>query len=302
MKKLTPKFIAPEIRVRRLLRLRQARLRKIQGMRCPTKFPLAPRLDAVRSEKSHIRSDFIKRVVVASLLSFAVAAANAADTDSISPASLVAPPAPPPTALERIEKNLRDLGQRARDSASEISKTALGLIGVEYKFGGNTPDTGLDCSGFVRYVFQQATGISLPRSSREQAKVGKQIDKNQLEPGDLVFFNTRRFQFSHVGVYLGDNRFIHSPSRGGSVEVVNLDNKYWQKTFNGARRIIGAVAGSEANAATLREAAKIEADLRSQRDKLMRSAVAESTAKPAASAASATPSAFTNSSPFTRDY
>jgi hypothetical protein len=176
------------------------------------------------------------------------------------------------------------------------------LIGVEYKFGGNTPDTGLDCSGFVRYVFQQATGISLPRSSREQAKVGKQVDKNQLEPGDLVFFNTRRFQFSHVGVYLGDNRFIHSPSRGGSVEVVNLDNKYWQKTFNGARRIIGAVAGSEANAATLREAAKIEADLRSQRDKLMRSAVAESTAKPAAPAASATPSAFTNSSPFTRDY
>jgi NlpC/P60 family len=217
---------------------------------------------------------------------------NAANTDLIDPASLGAPPAP--SRIERLEKNLRDLGQRARDAASEISKTALGLIGVDYKFGGNTPDSGLDCSGFVRYVFQQATGISLPRSAREQARVGKVIEKSQLEPGDLVFFNTRRFQFSHVGVYLGDNRFIHAPSRGGSVEVVNFDNKYWQKKFNGARRIVGAVAGSEANAATLREIARIEAELNLQRDTSMKPAASENAAKPLA-----TPTA---SSPFTRDY
>lgn len=190
----------------------------------------------------------------------------ATNTDSIDPASLVAPPTPQPSVLERMEKNLREVGERAKNAASEISKTALGLIGVDYKFGGNSPDTGLDCSGFVRYVFQHATGISLPRSAREQAKVGKVVNKNQLEPGDLVFFNTRRFQFSHVGVYLGDNRFIHAPSRGGSVEVVRLDNAYWQKTFNGARRVIGAVAGGEANAATLREFAKIEAELKAQRE------------------------------------
>lgn len=190
----------------------------------------------------------------------------ATNTDSIDPASLVAPPTPQPSVLERVEKNLREVGERAKNAASEISKTALGLIGVDYKFGGNSPDTGLDCSGFVRYVFQHATGISLPRSAREQAKVGKVVNKNQLEPGDLVFFNTRRFQFSHVGVYLGDNRFIHAPSRGGSVEVVRLDNAYWQKTFNGARRVIGAVAGGEANAATLREFAKIEAELKAQRE------------------------------------
>lgn len=187
----------------------------------------------------------------------------ATNHDSIDPASMVAPQ---PSVFERVEKNLREVGERAKNAAAEISKTALGLIGVDYKFGGNTPDTGLDCSGFVRYVFQHATGISLPRSAREQAKVGKVVNKNQLEPGDLVFFNTRRFQFSHVGVYLGDNRFIHAPSRGGSVEVVRMDNAYWEKTFNGARRVIGAVAGGEANAATLREFAKIEAELKAHQE------------------------------------
>jgi cell wall-associated NlpC family hydrolase len=149
-----------------------------------------------------------------------------------------APPAAPLTTLERIERSFTELSAKAVDSASEISSLALSLIGVDYKFGGNSPETGLDCSGFVRYVFQQATGIALPRTSREQSKVGESIDRSQLQPGDLVFFNTRRFQFSHVGVYLGGNRFIHSPSRGGSVEIVDFDNRYWQKAFNGARRIL----------------------------------------------------------------
>jgi hypothetical protein len=216
----------------------------------------------------------------------------AADTDSISPASLVAPP--PASPLERIEKNLRDVGQRARDAASELSKTALGLIGVDYKFGGNTPDTGLDCSGFVRYVFQQATGIALPRSAREQARIGKAVDKSQLEPGDLVFFNTRRFQFSHVGLYLGDNRFIHAPSRGGAVEVVNLDNKYWTKTFNGARRVIGSVVARDANAATHRETTAIEVELKAQRERLAARAI-EGASNPLGTEAS-------SGSPFSRTY
>lgn len=143
------------------------------------------------------------------------------------------------SALTRAEKTLRDLGSKARDAASDITSYALGLIGVNYKFGGNTPEQGLDCSGLIRYVFQQATGISLPRTAREQARVGESVALEKLQPGDLVFFNTRRFQFSHVGLYLGDNRFIHAPSRGGSVQVVSLDQKYWQKAFNGARRIVG---------------------------------------------------------------
>ena len=159
------------------------------------------------------------------------------------------------TALLRAERSLRDFGGKAKDTASEITTYALSLIGVDYRFGGNTPDQGLDCSGLIRYVFQQATGLSLPRSAREQARMGESVSKDKLQPGDLVFFNTRRFQFSHVGLYIGDNRFIHAPSSGGAVQVVNLDNAYWQKAFNGARRIVGGMPDisaiiSTANAAT----------------------------------------------------
>jgi NlpC/P60 family len=168
--------------------------------------------------------------VLFSVMQLGVAQATEAAT---SPSTETASP------IKRIEKNLREIGGKAVDGAADISSTALSLIGVNYKFGGNTPEQGLDCSGFVRYVFQQATGINLPRSTRDQAKVGQSVAKDQLQPGDLVFFNTRRFQFSHVGLYLGNNRFVHSPSSGGAVEVVELDNSYWKKVFNGARRIIG---------------------------------------------------------------
>ncbi len=120
---------------------------------------------------------------------------------------------------------------------------ALGLIGVNYKWGGTTPETGLDCSGLVRYVFQQVTGVTLPRTAKEMSRVGDTVALDELKPGDLVFFNTRRFAFSHVGIYLGDNRFIHAPSRGREVEVATLDKSFWHKRFNGARRLVGAVPG-----------------------------------------------------------
>jgi cell wall-associated NlpC family hydrolase len=174
------------------------------------------------------------RTTLALCFVFASALPTVAEaTEASSPSAETASP------IKRIEKNLREIGGKAVDGAADISSTALSLIGVNYKFGGNTPEQGLDCSGFVRYVFQQATGINLPRSTRDQAKVGQSVAKDQLQPGDLVFFNTRRFQFSHVGLYLGNNRFVHSPSSGGSVEVVELDNSYWKKVFNGARRIVG---------------------------------------------------------------
>jgi cell wall-associated NlpC family hydrolase len=164
----------------------------------------------------------------------------------LAPVAIAAPTAEPTAdktapAMARAEKTLRDIGGKAKDTASEITSYALSLIGVDYKFGGNTPDQGLDCSGLIRYVFQQATGLSLPRTAREQARVGQSVAIDKLQPGDLVFFNTRRFQFSHVGLYVGDNRFIHAPSRGGSVEVVNLDQRYWQKAFNGARRVVSGL-------------------------------------------------------------
>ena len=125
--------------------------------------------------------------------------------------------------------------------AQDVAGYALGLIGVEYKFGGNTPESGLDCSGLVRYVFQEVTGITLPRTSKELSGVGAKVGIADLKAGDLVFFNTRRFPNSHVGIYLGDNTFIHAPSRGREVEVAQLSSSYWQKHFNGARRLVGVL-------------------------------------------------------------
>ncbi len=126
-------------------------------------------------------------------------------------------------------------------SAQDIAVYALSLIGVKYKFGGNTPASGLDCSGLVRYVFQEVTGVTLPRTSREMSGVGTKVKRDDLVPGDLVFFNTRRFPNSHVGIYLGDGRFIHAPSRGGDVEIATLDATYWRKRFDGARRLVEAL-------------------------------------------------------------
>ncbi|MES2207889.1 MAG: C40 family peptidase [Pseudomonadota bacterium] len=127
-------------------------------------------------------------------------------------------------------------------TVQEVAIGALGLLGVRYKFGGNTPETGLDCSGFVRYVFNQALGIKLPRSSREISQVGSRVEWNGLIPGDLVFFNTRNSAFSHVGIYLGDNRFIHSPRTGKDVEIGRITDRYWSARFSGGRRILGQLA------------------------------------------------------------
>src|SRR5450755_2230467 len=125
--------------------------------------------------------------------------------------------------------------------AQDLAIYALGLIGVDYKFGGTSPERGLDCSGLVRYVFQQVTGVTLPRTSQEISRLGQKIPLAGLMPGDLVFFNTRRLQFSHVGIYLGEDRFIHAPRQGGEVEIVTLSKDYWQKHFDGARRLAGAL-------------------------------------------------------------
>jgi len=125
--------------------------------------------------------------------------------------------------------------------AQDVAMYALGLIGVNYKFGGESPDTGLDCSGLVRHVFQEVTGVALPRTAKEMSALGTKVSAGDLKPGDLVFFNTRRFAFSHVGIYLGDNRFVHAPSRGSEVRIASIDQSYWQKHFNGARRVIGVL-------------------------------------------------------------
>jgi cell wall-associated NlpC family hydrolase len=133
----------------------------------------------------------------------------------------------------------QDLAGRAVSSAQELVMQAMGLIGIRYTFGGRNPDTGFDCSGLVRYVFNHVTGRSLPHNSFDMARMGTRVEKAALEPGDLVFFNTRGRRYSHVGIYVGDGRFIHAPSAGGRVHIVNMADRYWVSRFNGARRLAG---------------------------------------------------------------
>jgi len=123
------------------------------------------------------------------------------------------------------------------DKTETLINNAMQLIGVRYRWGGNTPQSGLDCSGFVRYVFNDTFGFLLPRKSAQMSKVGLEIGKEELRPGDLVFFNTMRHAFSHVGIYVGDNKFIHAPSRGKSIRVDDMTKVYWEKRYNGARRV-----------------------------------------------------------------
>ncbi len=129
----------------------------------------------------------------------------------------------------------QDLQWSAR--MQEVLINALSLTGVKYKYGGKSPETGFDCSGFVRYVFQQAANLTLPHGARAISQLGQAIPVDQLQPGDLVFFNTLKSAFSHVGIYLGDGRFIHAPSSGGGIHVVDMNDSYWAKRFNGARRL-----------------------------------------------------------------
>ncbi len=121
--------------------------------------------------------------------------------------------------------------------ASELVMQAMGLLGVPYKRGGTSEEKGFDCSGFVRYMYEKSVGLVLPRRAEEQAKVTEEISRSELKPGDLVFFNTLKRTFSHVGIYVGDGKFIHAPRPGKAVRVDDMREAYWQQRFNGARRV-----------------------------------------------------------------
>ena len=126
-----------------------------------------------------------------------------------------------------------------------LASTALNYLGIKYRFGGNTPSQGFDCSGLVRYAAEQSLGLKLPRRSAEMARLGESVKRAELERGDLVFFNTRGQRFSHVGIYLGDGNFVHAPSTGSTVRVESMSKAYWQKRYNGARRL-ASMGGSDA--------------------------------------------------------
>ena len=127
---------------------------------------------------------------------------------------------------------------RYTNATQEVILKGLQLVGINYRLGGNNEESGLDCSGFVRLVFKDTIGMMLPRTAREMSSVGQQVESNDLKPGDLVFFNTMRRTFSHVGIYLGDNYFLHAPRAGSEIRVESMQSSYWLQRYNGARRVL----------------------------------------------------------------
>ncbi len=144
--------------------------------------------------------------------------------------------------MTRLGEQIQQAREAVGEKASGLVINAMGFLGVPYKYGGNSAETGFDCSGFVRAVFEQSVGMVLPRRSDEQAAATQAIDRSELKPGDLVFFNTMKRAFSHVGIYMGDDKFIHAPRTGSQVRVENMRLAYWQTRFNGARRVPLAAA------------------------------------------------------------
>src|SRR5437868_10581170 len=114
---------------------------------------------------------------------------------------------------------------------------ALVAVGARYHYGGRSPETGFDCSGLVTHVYERAWGLTLPRRTEDQRHVGRPVKRNDLQPGDLVFYNTRKRPYSHVGIYIGDGNFVHAPRPGYRVRVENIDSPYWRARYNGGRRL-----------------------------------------------------------------
>ena len=184
-----------------------------------------------------IARPLIAALALAGLLAASAAGAQEASDDALADLLVargwVAPTEPPqsPPAPSKV--------------AAELVITAMNFLDLHYRRGGNSAADGFDCSGFTRHVVETVLGISLPRRSAEQAQHAglPQVERGALQPGDLVFFNTLKRTFSHVGIYIGDGRFIHSPRSGQQVRVEQIDSPYWSRRFDGARRV-AAPAGS----------------------------------------------------------
>ena len=185
----------------------------------------------------------LRTAIPAGALAFTLLAAALA----LPPSAVAQTPAPPATQADRrtslatAEPDTAagpgvDLGvARALDAMLE---RAHSLIGTPYRNGGNSPETGFDCSGFAGYLYRDILGFQLPRSAHQIWNFGKTVQREDLRPGDLVFYNTLKRPYSHVGIYLGDNRFIHSPTSGGQVNIVDMNQRYWATRWNGAKRVV----------------------------------------------------------------
>lgn len=185
-------------------------------------------------------------------LQSAVSSATAAAAPALAASGATATtPSTATTATDPVSRFLQERGMLAqaqsgsnkllnqvRDSASGMVLSAMNFLGVRYTRGGNSVENGFDCSGFTRHIFEMSVGLVLPRRADEQAKLSGllAIKKDELKPGDLVFFNTMKRTFSHVGIYVGEGKFIHAPRVGGAVRVEDMRESYWAKRFTGARR------------------------------------------------------------------
>lgn len=140
--------------------------------------------------------------------------------------------------LDNAAQTGSSLVQQVRDGASGLVVSAMTFLGVRYRRGGNSAEEGFDCSGFTRHVFERSLGLVLPRRADEQAHAPGwlAVKRDELKPGDLVFFNTLRRTFSHVGIYVGEGKFIHAPRSGSQVRIEDMRESYWSKRFTGARR------------------------------------------------------------------
>ena len=166
----------------------------------------------------------------------------------LAPAAHAAPEGLDNDALERLirertehdgHSNSSSSGRRSsgsQDEAGDLIMNAMSLIGLSYRFGGNSPTQGLDCSGFMQYIFKRSMGITLPRTSAEMATVGQQVDRANLRPGDMVFFGSGG-RVSHVGMYIGNDRFIHAPRTGRDIEITSMNGNYWKSRYITARRV-----------------------------------------------------------------
>ena len=144
------------------------------------------------------------------------------------------PPAEPQRPLPAVQATSPARPAQS-EQGNEVTIYALGLLNTGYRFGGKNPDAGLDCSGMVSYIYERAAGLRLKGSAADIARQGRAVERTQLRLGDLVFFNTRNASFSHVGVYIGDNRFVHAPSGSGRVRIDELGSRYYAQRFEAAR-------------------------------------------------------------------
>jgi cell wall-associated NlpC family hydrolase len=146
---------------------------------------------------------------------------------------------------QSVSENVADRAFLVADRAGQVAQrasdlviNAMAFLGIPYRRGGASAETGFDCSGFVKAMYEQTLGMVLPRRANEQAAAGEHVERHDLQPGDLVFFNTMKRTFSHVGIYVGDGKFIHAPKPGAQVRVEDMGASYWKTRFDGARRLL----------------------------------------------------------------